>query len=118
MTKLRDALRDAAVVLGTGYSLFFFSETMFWSLWRADESVLVRAGGVLFYSFLGYVLLVLITRFRIRDAWGLMLAGACFGWLGEGVFAMTLFGAGGIPFPFTIAWTALAWCTLRQEWPG
>jgi len=102
-------MRDAAVVLGTGYSLFFVSETMFWSLWRADESLLVRVGGVLFYSFLGYILLALVTRFRIGDAWGLLIAGAAFGWIGEGVFAMTLFGAGGIPLPFTIAWTALAW---------
>jgi hypothetical protein len=109
MTRLRKAARLAGMVLGTGYCLFFFSETMFWSLWRPDENPLVRAGGVLFYSFLGYILMALIALYRVRDIWTLMVAGACFGWVGEGVFAMTVFGAGGIPLPFTIAWTALAW---------
>ena len=106
---MRRAARAASLVLGTGYCLFFFSETVFWSLWRPDENPLTRAGGVLFYSFLGYTLLALIAALRVRDAWALLVAGACFGWLGEGVFAMTLFGASGIPFPFTISWTALAW---------
>ncbi len=109
MTRIRQAARLAGLVLGTGYCLFFFSETMFWSLWRPDENLLVRAGAVLFYSFLGYILMALIATYRVRDVWTLMVAGACFGWVGEGVFAMTVFGASGIPFPFTIAWTALAW---------
>lgn len=39
----------------------------------------------------------------------MFLVGAFFGWLVEGVFAMTLFGAEGILFPFTISWTGLAW---------
>lgn len=109
MALMRQVARSASLWLGTGYTLFFFSETMFWSLWRPDENPLTRAAGILFYSFLGYMLLALIAAVRVRDVWTLLVAGACFGWLGEGVFAMTLFGAGGIPFPFTIAWTALAW---------
>ena len=109
MTWYWPAARIAGVVLGTGYTLFFFSETVFWSLWRPDESLVVLAATMLFYAFLGYMLLALITKFRIRDVWALSVAGACFGWVGEGVFAMTLFGAGGMPLPFTIAWTALAW---------
>src|SRR3990167_1709214 len=32
-----------------------------------------------------------------------------FGWLTEGVIAMTLFGGGGLPFPIGISWTGLAW---------
>lgn len=106
---MRQAARSASLLLGTGYTLFFFSETVFWSLWRPDETPLTRFGGILFYSFLGYMLMALIAGLRVRDVWTLLVAGAGFGWLGEGVFAMTLFGAGGIPFPFTVAWTALAW---------
>jgi hypothetical protein len=109
MTRFRPAARVAGMVLGTGYCLFFFSETVFWSLWRPDENPLIRAGGVLFYAFLGYILMALVATYRVRDVWTLMVAGACFGWVGEGVFAMTVFGAGGIPLPYTIAWTALAW---------
>src|SRR5262249_19862748 len=46
---------------------------------------------------------------RIRNASGLFLAGAAFGWIAEGVFAMTLFGGPSMAFPFTISWTGLAW---------
>ena len=34
------------------------------------------------------------------------------GWLVEGVFTMTFFGAHGIPFPYTVAWTGLSWHAL------
>lgn len=112
MVPLRQAARAASLLLGTGYCLFYFSETMFWSLWRPDETPLTRIGGILFYGLLGYMLMAVVAALRVRTVWALLVAGACFGWIGEGVFAMTLFGAEGIPFPFTIAWTALAWHAL------
>jgi hypothetical protein len=52
---------------------------------------------------------VVLRHFRIRDVSGLFLAGAAYGWIDEGVFAMTLFGDPSMAFPFTISWTGLAW---------
>lgn len=103
------ALRRAGLVLGTGYVLFFFSETVFWAVWRPDEEPHGRLLAWLLYSLMGYLTLAVIRHCRVGDAWALLLAGAFFGWIGEGVFAMTVFGDPSMPFPFTIAWTALAW---------
>jgi hypothetical protein len=103
------ALRRAGLVLGTGYVLFFFSETVFWSVWRPGDTAHGRLLGWLVYSLLGYLTLAVIHHGRVRGGRPLLLVGALFGWLGEGVFATTLFGDASMPFPFTIAWTALAW---------
>ncbi|WP_428665810.1 hypothetical protein [Reyranella sp.] len=102
-------LRRVSLLLGTGYILYFFSEAMFWSQLRPDEGLVDRPLACLFYSYLGYLTLVVLWYFRIRNTSGLFLAGAAFGWIGEGVFAMTLFGDPSMAFPFTISWTALAW---------
>ncbi|UFN49757.1 hypothetical protein LPC08_03680 [Roseomonas sp. OT10] len=121
MTRLRRILRGAALLLGSGYVLFFFSERVFWSLWRPGDAWPAMLGGWLLYSFFGYLLLAAIRFFRVGDLWSLFLAGAFFGWLGEGVYAMTLFGYPGIPFPLTISWTALAWhapITVVLGWYG
>lgn len=105
-------LRRLCLILGAGGVLYAFSERMFWSLWRPDDAPLPVLGGVLLYSFFGYLVLALLQRFRVSDLWGLFLAGAGFGWLGEGVFAMTLFGDASMPFPLTIVWTGLSWHAL------
>ncbi len=115
------ALRRAGLVLGTGYVLFFFSETVFWSVWRPGDTALGRLLGWLFYSLLGYLTLAVIHHGRVRGGWSALLVGALFGWVDEGVFAMTLFGDASMPFPFTIAWTALAWhapLSLCLGWYG
>ncbi len=103
------ALRRASLVLGTGFVLFFFSETVFWALWRPGEAMSGRILAWLLYSLIGYLTMALIGYCRVSDSWALLLAGAFFGWIDEGVFAMTVFGDPSMPFPFTIAWTALAW---------
>jgi len=109
MSRAEALLRRASLLLGTGYILYFFSEAMFWSQLRPDEGLIDRPLTCLFYAYLGYLTLVVLWHFRIRNASGLFLAGAAFGWIGEGVFAMTLFGDASMAFPFTISWTALAW---------
>ncbi len=101
--------RRASLVLGTGYVLCFFSETVFWALWRPDENATGRILQWFLYSLMGYLTLCVIRYCRLGTAWSLLLAGAFFGWIGEGVFAMTVFGDASMPFPLTIAWTALAW---------
>lgn len=102
-------LRPISLVLGSGYVLFFFSERMFWSFWRPADDLGEQIGGWLLYSFLAYVVLVSVRSFRVRSLWALFLVGALFGWLAEGVVAMTMFGDGSLPFPLTVAWTGLAW---------
>lgn len=106
---LKAALRSASLVLGTGYILYFFSERVFWSFLREGDAFAVLAGGWLVYSLFAYLLLAVVRLFRIGTVSGLVLAGAFFGWLGEGVYAMTLYGDPSMPFPLTIAWTGLAW---------
>lgn len=101
--------RSALLVLGTGFILHFFSETVFWSVWRPGEEAIGRIIGLLLYSLFGYLTLAVIRLFRIADIWMLLLAGAFFGWSCEGVYAMTVYGDASMPFPLTIAWTALAW---------
>lgn len=109
MTTVARMARGAAVVLGTGYVLVFFSEVVFWSVWRPGEDPFGRVMAWLLYSLLGYLTLAAIRHFRLADGWDVMLAGAVFGWLTEGVVAMTVFGDPSMPFPFTIVWTAIAW---------
>jgi hypothetical protein len=109
MSLTESLLRRASLLLGTGYILYFFSEAMFWSQLRPDEGWFDRPLSCLLYAYLGYLMLVILRHFCIRDIPGLFLAGAAYGWLDEGVFAMTLFGDPSMPFPFSISWTGLAW---------
>ncbi len=99
--------RRIALALATGYTLFFFSEVVFWSdpgRMRLSEVVATWIA----YSLLAFVLLALVDRFRARAIWTVFLAGAIVGWLAEGVLVHTAYEA----LPFTIAWTGLAWHAL------
>jgi len=109
MSRTESLLRQVSLLLGTGYILYFFSEAMFWSQLRPDEGLIDRPLSCVLYAYLGYLVLVVLRYFRIRDISGLFLAGAAYGWIDEGVFAMTLFGDPSMPFPYTISWTGLAW---------
>ncbi len=105
-------LRRVGLALATGYILLFFAERMFWSHWRPEDDAGSFLATWLVYSIGAEICLLTIRIFRVRDIWAMFLVGALLGWLVEGVFTMTFFGAGGIPFPFTIAWTGLSWHAL------
>ena len=77
-------LRTTSLVLGTGYVLFFFSERMFWAMWRPGDHIGIYVATWLLYAFLAYLLQATVRCFRVRDLWGLFLAGTVFGWLAEG----------------------------------
>jgi hypothetical protein len=105
-------LRRVGLALATGYILLFFAERMFWSHWRPEDDAGSFLATWLVYSIGAEICLLTIRTYRVRDIWAMFLVGALLGWLVEGVFTMTFFGADGIPFPFTIAWTGLSWHAL------
>lgn len=94
--------------LSSGYILMFFSELMFWSRWKVDDTLAGYALAWLMYSTLAFVFLWVVDTFRARSLAALFLAGAVYGWLDEGVVVQTLYAA----FPLQIAWTGLAWHAL------
>jgi len=100
------------LALAIGYIFFFYSERMFWSFLRADDTLLSQIPGWLVYSLFAYMTLAIIQHFRVRSIYALFLAGVVFGWIVEGIYAMTFFGGGGIPLPFSIIWTGVAWHAL------
>ena len=111
--RLRGFLRRTGIALAAGYVLVFFAERMFWSRWRDDDDTVGAFLATWFvYSIAAEIGLITIRDYRVRGVWPMFLVGALLGWLIEGVFTMTFFGADGIPFPWTIAWTGLSWHAL------
>jgi len=105
--------------LALGYIFFFFGERVFWSFPHPGDTLISNFFGWLLYSYSAYLTLIVIEHFRVRAWWAVFLAGAFFGWLTEGVIAMTLFGGDGqLPFPIGISWTGLAWHALISVFVG
>jgi hypothetical protein len=53
-----------------------------------------------------------VRRFKVASFPPLLLCGAVFGWIGEGVVVDTLYGDPTNPFPLSVSWTGLAWHSL------
>ena len=98
-------IRRLQLVLAAGFILYFYSERVFWSMYRPGDGLAPYVLAPLLYALYAYVLLIIIDAFRVRSLAALFIAGAVFGWLGEGIVAMTLFGSD-LPFPFSI-WARL-----------
>ncbi len=111
---LRCWAQKLAVVLATGYILFFYSERVFWSFLRPGDKVTDLVLGWLVYSLLAWVFLLLVRQCRIAAFPAVFLAGAIFGWLAEGVVVDTLYGNSTNPFPASISFTGLAWHALMS----
>jgi len=109
---MRGWSQKLAVVLATGYILFFYSERVFWCFLRPEDKSTDLVVGWLIYSLLAWVFLLLVRCFRIAAFPALFLAGAIFGWLDEGVVVDTLYGNAGNLFPASISFTGLAWHAL------
>lgn len=109
---LRYWAQKLAVVLATGYILFFYSERVFWSFLRPGDKLADLVLGWLVYSLLAWVFLLLVRLCRITGFPALFLVGAVFGWLAEGVVVDTLYGNATNPFPMSISFTGLAWHAL------
>lgn len=106
---MKRILRNIALALATGYIFFFFGERVFWSFPSPGDTLISNLLGWLLYSFAAYATLIVVDYFKVKTLWSAFLAAAFFGWLIEGVVAMTFFGVEGLPFPITISWTGLAW---------
>jgi hypothetical protein len=117
-TLLLPPLRRLGLAGATGYILYFYSERVFWSFWRTDDSILTALMTWAVYSIVAEICLLAICAFKVRSLPALFIVGALLGWLVEGVFAGTIFGAGGIPFPITLSWTGLAWHGLISVMAG
>ena len=73
-------------VLLTGYIVTYYSEWTFWQGRPLSENFLLEAVPTwLAYSVLAYFLLLTLSYFRVKSIWAFFLAGAIYGWLGEGV---------------------------------
>ena len=109
---MRRWTQKLAVVLTTGYILFFYSERLFWSFPRPGDTFADLLLTWVVYSLLAWGFLLLVRQCRIAAFPALFLAGAVFGWLAEGVVVDTLYGNATNPFPASISFTGLAWHAL------
>jgi hypothetical protein len=92
-------------VLGLGAVSWAWSEVGFWAHFRADDNA---AGWVLtwlLYALAAATVARVLVRFPARVGASLVLAGALYGWLVEGVVAATVYLAP----PFSFIWTGVAW---------
>jgi hypothetical protein len=114
-------LRKAAVVLASGYILFFLSERAFWSFWRPGDNPTEFLITWVAYSLIGWIFLDLVRRFRVASFPAVFLCGAVYGWVAEGIVVDTMYGDPSNPFPLSLSWTGLAWhalLTVGVGWYG
>jgi hypothetical protein len=105
--------------LATGYTLFVFSERLFWTVWREGDSLLDLTITWLAYSAIAYLFLSAVFWSRANDFWSMFLAGAVYGWLVEGGLIHTLYGTQpSAPFPVSISITGLSWHALISVMVG
>ncbi|MCC6731055.1 MAG: hypothetical protein IT208_17150 [Chthonomonadales bacterium] len=112
------AARAATLVAASGSVLFAFSERLFWSFWRRGDTPGELLITWLAYCLLAWIFLAIVRAWRVDGPWPLFLAGAVYGWIGEGVLVDTLYGGPGNPLPLSISWTGLAWHALLSVWVG
>src|SRR5262245_55428597 len=107
-------IRRACTSLATGYVVYFFSETVFWGRFNPETPQSEFIVSLIVYSIFSAMLLAVISRFRVRSFWAVFLAGAVFGWVGEGIYVQTMYDN----FPLHISFTGLAWHALLSVCGG
>ena len=101
-------LKNVVLVFSSGYILFYFSELLFWARVRPNDNLAGWLMTWIAYSLLAFAFLWLVSRYRVSSFWPLFLAGACFGWLAEGLLVQTTYE----DLPLSISFTGLAWHAL------
>jgi hypothetical protein len=110
---VRRFFANLQVNLAAGFLLFFFSERLFWTVFKPDDQFMDLVITWLAYSVLGCVFLNILKRCGGSDLPRVALAGAVYGWLAEGALVGTLYGTeSSAPFPLSIVQTALSWHML------
>ncbi len=107
---MRDVLKRLVVVLATGYVFVYYGEMVFWA--TPDRPGMGPVGLIatwLVYSVFAYAFLGVVSLFKVRSIWAVLLAGAFYGWFEEGIILQTTYGTPDTPFPMSISFTALAW---------
>jgi len=107
-------LKPMLLVISTGYIFVFYSEHLFWARVRPDDSLAGWLGAWLVYSIMALAFLAIVSHFRVKNAWGVFLAGATFGWMAEGIVVQTTYEM----LPLSISFTGLAWHGLITIWVG
>jgi len=97
--------RGLVFALGLGAVSWAWSEVGFWAHFRADDNPVVWILTWLLYSLAAGVVVAVLRRFPVRGAASLILVGAVYGWLVEGVIAATVY----LALPLSIIWTGVAW---------
>jgi hypothetical protein len=80
---MKRALTNLALALANGFILVFYSERLFWTVWRAGDSVADQIITWLAYSMAAYLFHAALVYFRANTLWSVSLAGAVYGWLIE-----------------------------------
>jgi hypothetical protein len=110
---VRRFLINLQVNLAVGFVLFFFSERLFWTVFKPADQIRDLVITWLAYSVLGCLFLNILKRCGASDLPRVALAGAIYGWLTEGALVGTLYGTeSSAPFPLSIVQTGLSWHML------
>lgn len=116
---MRRFFTNLQVNLAAGFLLFFFSERLFWTIFKPGDQIFDLVITWLAYSVLACVFLNIEKRFGASDLSRTALAGAVYGWLAEGALVGTLYGTeSSAPFPLSIVVTALSWHMLLSVLVG
>lgn len=110
---VRRFFTNLLVNLAAGFLLFFFSERLFWTVFKPGDQILDLVITWLAYSVLGCLFLNILKRCGADEFPRVTLTGAVYGWLTEGALVGTLYGTeASAPFPLSIVQTALSWHML------
>ncbi len=98
-------MKKTLTVLSSGYIAFFFSERLFWSYFRPDDTPVELLITWLAYSISIWLIISLMQKYPITNIWDVIIIGAIYGWIVEGVLAITLY----TELPISIIFTSLSW---------
>ncbi|GAB4326712.1 MAG: hypothetical protein Kow0069_33350 [Promethearchaeota archaeon] len=101
-------VRRFASTFSAALLTFTVSEEVFWSFVRPTDTFSDLLATYLLYSLATYCVLWLVGTCRVRDGAQIILVGAFYGWLVEGLFVYTMYGE----LPLSISFTGLAWHCL------
>lgn len=101
-------LRNLSLAFALGAVFFAVSESLFWSFWKPSDTASELFQTYIFYALATYAFLILIEKYKIRTLGGLVLTGALYGWIIEGIIVPEVYTM----LPYSIVHTSLSWHML------